>query len=125
MIITENGVLTEDKKIGNKLQALRLKADAVNRTIENLLNKKIRIDLEIKKQKNVLQNLKKQSSLELKTSLKLESFVPLTLEETEQLKDSIDPFLYEQAKLLDQELDRCTENLQVISDLEAIGALNQ
>lgn len=118
---TEKIVLTEETSSKSDLKAIRLKAEAVNRTIENLLNKKIRIDLEIKKQKTVLQNLKKQSSLKLKTSLRLENLIeskmPLTSEELEQLEGSTDPALLQEAKALDQELDHCIELLQKIEEL--------
>lgn len=109
------------------LQALQKKQTiskirSVNNYIQNLLQKKIRIDLEIRRQKKVLSKLKKQSEFSLKTTLKLEGNLPieeirpLTQEECNLLRENSELFNY--TKELDQEIDISDQLLEEITQLE-------
>lgn len=114
--------LEQDKSVITT-KALKEKTKAINNTIEALLNKKVRIDLEIKKQQIALKQVKKQASKEMKLSLKLESLDPLTPEQLSEKEKTLSPQLITESILLDQELDRADDNLASIQKLEEDGHL--
>lgn len=66
MIRTESRGVLETRAIASKVKSL-------NTVLSNLMQKKIRIDLEMKRTKVKIQNLKKLTSTDLKASLKFES----------------------------------------------------
>lgn len=112
---------SEDLKEISKRQCLS-KIKSLNNYIENLLQKKIRLDLEIRRQKKVLSNIKKQSETLLKTSISMEGHIPLeeirplTSEEIEIIKENSE--LFEFTVDLDREIDVSNDLLQEISELE-------
>lgn len=107
-------------------QILKSKLQSVNNYIESLLQKKVRIDLEIKRQKKVLSKLKQKSSTELKISAKLEGtdLRPLSREEIDTLKEDLGPKKFDSLVDLDKEVDRAINLLNEIQVLEESGQIS-
>lgn len=85
---------TEPEKV-LETRALTAKLKGLNGYLTSLLQKKIRIDLEIKRTKRQLSKLKKSSSTKLKTSIQLENALatgnPLNLRELRLLAEETLP----------------------------------
>lgn len=115
-------VIKEDRL---QSQILKSKIQSVNNYIESLLQKKMRLDLEIKRQKKVLSKLKQKSTTELKLSVELEgeSLRPLSQEEIQILKEALSPTEFETLVDLDKEIDRATRLLDEIQVLEESGQI--
>lgn len=67
-------------------KALTAKLKGINGYLQSLLQKRIRLDLEIKRTKRQISKLKKKSSLIVKTSIQLETASgPLTISQMRQI----------------------------------------
>jgi len=79
-----NLLRTESQQNALQTRAVTSKIQSLNTVLRNLMSKKIRIDLEMKRTKVKIQNLRKQTKTDLKASLKFEDHqLPFTSEEFE------------------------------------------
>lgn len=117
MILFENkkDILPEQQI---SIKQLKSKMSSVTTNISNLLQKKIRIELEIKKQKKVLSRLKTQSSFQMKTILQLEEGEIFSKDLLDFLKKENLEVIYEDIKDLDRLLDYSVVLLNEIENLE-------
>jgi len=99
-------------------QQLRSKLLSINKYIDALLQKKIRLDLEIRKQKKVLSKLRNQSSLKMKASLKLEdSIQPIFLKPIDHPFDQLKARFVDDPEMLEL-LEETDHRLREIEGLE-------
>lgn len=99
-------------------KAILSKMKGIQNQIEALLQKKIRLEFEIKSQKKKLSKLKQQSKFELKTAVELEGFNydELTPKQSLLLEDKIGSEEFDILLQLQENIDS-TE--QLLSQLEA------
>lgn len=103
---------------------LKSKIQSVNNYIENLLHKKARIDLEIKRQRKTLSKLKKKSSTYLKLSLQVEdSQVEALNEETILELSGKENFEVKDLIELNRETCRLNTLLEEVINLQERGLL--
>lgn len=107
----EYEVLAEATQDANAKRQLASKIRSLNSTLESLLQKKIRIDLEIRSVRKKLTKLKKSSNLEIKTHVSLESSLS---PEIQGLRDYL---LDTTSNELEQELQRADYLLESYADL--------
>ena len=90
------------------------KIKGLNDQLSALLQKKIRIDLEIKRTRKKLSKLKSQSSTFVKTRIQLENFDPLsfTSEDLQLFQEAVGEDAFQSYLKLDQEIDRAELLLQ-------------
>lgn len=94
----------QERAIQRKI--LKSKMESLNMTLQNLLQKKIRIDLEIKRTKKKLSKLKNSSQTYVKTTVELEGFDYdlFSLEDHELLKQKVTLEAYSELVQLDEEV---------------------
>lgn len=116
-------ILESQKEEQLQSMILKSKMRSINNYIESLLQKKARIDLEIKRQKQVLSKLQRKSKMELKLSASLETVRPLTPEEFAFIQEEKDPKELSTLIDLDKEVDRAEILLTEISSLQDEGKI--
>lgn len=101
-----------------ELQALQSKMKSLREHLQALADKKIRLDLEIKRTRLKLSKLQKYSTTRLKTSLSLEN---MELKKDQNIKDFVlEQFgqeFFDVTYSLDQEIDKAIE---LLDDLESL-----
>lgn len=107
---------SEKNSAERKLRTSKMKS--LNSQLENLIQKKIRIDLEIQKTKKKLSKLKETSKTSVKTSLSLEGFDydQLTPEDCDQLRAE-NPNDFSELLSLDEQIYRSEGILEEIEEL--------
>jgi hypothetical protein len=105
---------TEDSSQIKKFEIRQIasKIKSLNILLQNLMQKKIRIDLEMKRTKIKLSNLRKMSQTNLKTSLQLEDYqLPL---HSDQLKSLCSQFSLDFSDIVD--LDRLLDEAKRLEE---------
>lgn len=101
-----------------ELQALQSKMKSLREHLQALADKKIRLDLEIKRTRLKLSKLQKYSTTRLKTSLSLEN---MELKKGQNIKDFVlEQFgqeFFDVTYSLDQEIDK---TIELLDDLESL-----
>jgi hypothetical protein len=118
MILSENKKKDSQPEQQISIKQLRSKMSSVTNNISNLLQKKIRIELEIKKQKKVLTRLKNQSSFQMKALLQLEEGEIFSGNLHQYLEEKELVTIYEDLFELDHLLDESVVILREIENLE-------
>lgn len=105
-------------ELSNRRKAQQSKLKSLTNQLQNLLQKKIRIDLEIRSTRKKLSKLKGSSATTLRASLTAEGF-DLSLEPipVEILQETISSELIEELKEFDSVLDEADYTLSLIKDL--------
>lgn len=115
--------LQEEKsdKLQEKLrrQSLLSKLRSLNNYLEAIIQKKIRLDLEIKRTRVQITKLKSITSTEVKATALREGFetLPLSEKETRKLLESVGSEEFNFLKDLDEEIDRAQYLLEEYRDL--------
>lgn len=124
MLLEEQKIqISETTPIPFQSQILASKMKSLNNQLNSLLQKRIRINLEIKRTKVALTKIKKKSITEVKTSINLEGSGPLSEEETRKVRESMSSKEYESLLDLDRELDEAEFILEEVEKLEYSGQL--
>lgn len=114
---------TQGTREKTDLLSIKSKIQSVNNYIESLLQKKIRLDLEIKRQKKTLSKLNKKAKTEFRFSVELERELerPLSQEQKLLLEDKIESYYL--LKDLQNEIRRSDSLIQEILNLEESGQI--
>lgn len=108
MSVFPYSVLSENQQNeeGLERKLLRSKLETLNHTLENLLQKKIRIDLEIKRTKKKLSKLKSSSQTLVRTKVELEGFnyETFSLDDHDLFRAKISEKEYKELLELDREV---------------------
>lgn len=111
----------EDTTFQDQMQRkiLQSKLKGLNNHISNLLQKKVRIDLEIKRTKKKLSKLKKSSQTYVKTRVSLEGFDydQFTQDDLSLLLESVGEDVFQELLELDEEIEKSQQLLEEIAQL--------
>lgn len=120
-LLTEVSSTSKDQDSYER-KLLKSKLESLNNHLEALIQKKIRLDLEIRRTRKKLSKLKTQSSTKVKLGISAEGFnVPSNREEVSLLQEQIDPQIFKSLADLDLEIDRSEEILETYKDLPLYG----
>jgi hypothetical protein len=118
--LIEEGNLIQEKQDQVERQLLVSKLKSLNDHISNLLQKKIRIDLEIRRTKKKLSKLKSSSKTYVHTKLELEGFIPEFYDPriyNSILLEQVGKEVFQELLELDQLIDQADLLLQEIESL--------
>lgn len=115
----------QEGKVKDKLeenlrrQSLLSKLRSLNNYLEAIIQKKIRLDLEIKRTRVQISKLKSITSTEVKASATREGFerIPLTPRETQLLLEQVGQEEFNFLREMDEEIDRSQYLLQEYQNL--------
>lgn len=108
-------------KLEEKLrqQSILSKIRSLNNYLEAIIQKKIRLDLEIKRTRVQLTKLRSISTTEIRATAAREGFtnLPLDPREARILQENMAPEEFQILNELDREIDRAQELLEIYKDL--------
>lgn len=116
-IFKEEFLLEQADEANRKLLISKLKG--LNDHLSNLVQKQLRLELEIKRTKKKLSRLKNDSQTYVKAKIQLEGFnqFPLSQEQTRMLSEKVGYETFKEIIQLDQLIDEATDLNQEIEKL--------